>query len=1006
MFNKVLVFLFSLTLTCGQAFGQATLLPNAKQTFVDINGAPLASGTVDLYVPNTNTRKNTWTNSTETSLNTNPVMLDAAGRAIIYGQGSYRQVVKDSIGNTQWDALTTAPPTSGSVFLTDAAPVGTMLVYSGLTLPTNYLWAYGQSLNRTTFATLLSAITSSQAVSSVISTTTLGGFTDTTQFKIGAAIEGTCLSAGTTIATVATTTITVSAVATSSGSCTVRVFPYGAGNGVTTFNAPDMRGRVPAGRDNIGGTAANILTNTYCVAASALGLGSVCGTQSKTLLTANLPAYTPAGTVVSPAHNHFISNTDAATSLTALSPANFLNTSANYTGGPSSYTLSGSATTPTVGLTSDTTTTSTFTGTAQGGTSTAFSAVQPSIVVNYIIKYQASDPSGAGGVISLGGMTGDILCGAGVSCTSQTISFSGPGTGDVIGPSSATDNAIVRFDGITGKLIKNSSLATISDDGIISSAGAAITRAVNATADTGLSSTMTMTGNIPGSVGLAYNLINITSDNANISGANFGTALGIQHSYGGSTVQGGRIGLTSSLTHTAATNASNINRNYVSSQYNMFVDAPDNGTGTLLSTAKGAFFGVSTNVIARTGATNLLNITGYEANVAAETGSSLYYKSGIQIVEGPTDQVAASTYDTALAISAQTGAIGQKHAILIGDMNSKAPLTTAGTLFGVTGVWTIDKGIDLGTGSTTYSTYAWRSPGATIDGIGKFQINGAVVGNLYAAVQGNSSSPATSGVTPNGTFGLPTTNDNGIWFGSYTGSPFGGWIQSSNRIDLSLTYPLILNPRGGHVAVGSTDPGSSALLVSNIIGTGGNQGINILVTQLQSNSSDTGDSVLHLDYNLTAASATNELVARVMDFGFTNTLTGGGAITNARLVNIAHNTAASTTTTSLNSIYIESGIANGTVTTGYGLRIASLQGTTKWGVADDSGGNWYNTGFIKTGVTTVGALPSCVAGIRSARTFVTDSNAASYTAGIGAVVAAGGSTNVPVICDGTNWRIG
>lgn len=36
---------------------------------------------------------------------------------------------------------------------------------------------------------------------------------------------------------------------------------YGSGDGSTTFNLPDMRGRVPAGRDNMGGAAANRLTS-------------------------------------------------------------------------------------------------------------------------------------------------------------------------------------------------------------------------------------------------------------------------------------------------------------------------------------------------------------------------------------------------------------------------------------------------------------------------------------------------------------------------------------------------------------------------------------------------------------------------------------------------------------------------------------------------------------------------------------------------------------------------
>lgn len=42
----------------------------------------------------------------------------------------------------------------------------------------------------------------------------------------------------------------------------------------------------------------------------------------------------------------------------------------------------------------------------------------------------------------------------------------GSGSGDVVGPASATDNAIARYDGTTGKLIQNSTV-TINDDGTI-----------------------------------------------------------------------------------------------------------------------------------------------------------------------------------------------------------------------------------------------------------------------------------------------------------------------------------------------------------------------------------------------------------------------------------------------------------------------------------------------------------------------------------------------------------
>lgn len=93
------------------ATSTVAILPPAKTTFFDDNGVPLALGSVTFYIPATSTPKDTWTNSTGVTLNTNPVLLDAAGRALIWGFGSYRQLVKDSLGNTIWDQVTnfTAP---------------------------------------------------------------------------------------------------------------------------------------------------------------------------------------------------------------------------------------------------------------------------------------------------------------------------------------------------------------------------------------------------------------------------------------------------------------------------------------------------------------------------------------------------------------------------------------------------------------------------------------------------------------------------------------------------------------------------------------------------------------------------------------------------------------------------------------------------------------------------------------------------------------------------------
>lgn len=59
-----------------------------------------------MYLPNTTIFKNTWKDSNQTILNTNPITLDAAGRAIIYGTGTYTQLLKDVLGNTIYSQLT------------------------------------------------------------------------------------------------------------------------------------------------------------------------------------------------------------------------------------------------------------------------------------------------------------------------------------------------------------------------------------------------------------------------------------------------------------------------------------------------------------------------------------------------------------------------------------------------------------------------------------------------------------------------------------------------------------------------------------------------------------------------------------------------------------------------------------------------------------------------------------------------------------------------------------
>lgn len=117
---------------------------------------------------------------------------------------------------------------------------GIILPFAGSTAPNGWLLCAGQAVNRTTYAGLFAAI-------------------------------------GTT---------------------------FGVGDGATTFNVPDLRGRVAAGVDNMNGTAANRLTNagTGNPGINGVTLGAVGGADRHTLTTAqlaahnhNVPSYTAAG---------------------------------------------------------------------------------------------------------------------------------------------------------------------------------------------------------------------------------------------------------------------------------------------------------------------------------------------------------------------------------------------------------------------------------------------------------------------------------------------------------------------------------------------------------------------------------------------------------------------------------------------------------------------------------------------------------------------------------------
>lgn len=401
------------TLAVGQT---ATLLPDAKQQYLDDAGNPVASGTVTYYIPSTSTKKNVWLDAAEATLSTNPVLLDAAGRpqptGQTYGDGVYRQVVKDVNNIVIWDALTTSTGGGGVTPVTptigDGNTVGTILPWAGFVAPPNYVFTYGQAISRATYPLFLSTVTFSSNLICTSGLNVLSGLSDTSQIRVGAPVEATCVPPGTTVTAVASTAVTTSANASISTAVVGVFFPYGNGNGSTTFNVPEFRGTVLAGRNNMGGTSSAALNTLYFGPQGPNSLGATGGNKSAALGTLNIPPYTPAGVIA----NGAITNTVTGGTKGAIS-----NTTAVSAGGHAFADVG-----PDIVVT-PTQATSVFTGTPQGGISDPFSVVQPTVTINYIIKVLPDVSSTvASGVASLGGMVGVLGCGSGLSCNSQTVS--------------------------------------------------------------------------------------------------------------------------------------------------------------------------------------------------------------------------------------------------------------------------------------------------------------------------------------------------------------------------------------------------------------------------------------------------------------------------------------------------------------------------------------------------------------------------------------------------------
>ena len=156
---------------------------------------------------------------------------------------------------------------------------------------------------------------------------------------------------------------------------------YGSGDGSTTFNLPDLRGRVIAGKDDMGGTSANRLTNQPGGLNGDV-LGATGGAETVALTTAQLASHTHG--VTDPNHTHGITDPNHSH---GLSDGNNVMSSVGgvafgSTGGNMGITTIASAAT---GISVNSASTGISTNAA--GSGDAHNNVQPTFILNYIIKY-------------------------------------------------------------------------------------------------------------------------------------------------------------------------------------------------------------------------------------------------------------------------------------------------------------------------------------------------------------------------------------------------------------------------------------------------------------------------------------------------------------------------------------------------------------------------------------------------------------------------------------------
>jgi microcystin-dependent protein len=231
----------------------------------------------------------------------------AGSVAIFSGGGASNKTILQ--GSATAVRIITFPDVAGTVALTGQGIIGEVRTYAGYTTPSGWLLCYGQSVLRSTYAALFAALTTSHTVTFSNGTGDLvcnwtghpfaatGPIYTPISFTAGTSTP-TGITAGTVYFVLPLTSSTFRLSTTAGGSAiaytnsgtgtqTATALFYGAADS-THFNLPDCRGRVLAGLDNMGGSAASRLVNLNGSITGPDVLGGSGGEQTHALISSEI----------------------------------------------------------------------------------------------------------------------------------------------------------------------------------------------------------------------------------------------------------------------------------------------------------------------------------------------------------------------------------------------------------------------------------------------------------------------------------------------------------------------------------------------------------------------------------------------------------------------------------------------------------------------------------------------------------------------------------------------